>query len=274
MSNKNIYKITIFLGMLLLSVLIYSFDYALGWGMNLMFPNVYFFTTGTGNPGFIPIIWNENGYIEIFQIIILLLTLIILFQCLIRKPRSRTIKNFLLISLIGISYIFFEEMSWGQHFVGFKSPDILLNKNSLFYNKQNEFNIHNISNLFNEIPRAIVLIWCSLSIPIMNLMRYNRNKQLISIIQPDKSLIYLSYTILLISLPDLVINKLDLIENSKLYIFDINGFVKYDLKQLSLSILSLNFIRFSELQELLFYYYFLYHSIFFKKILIIKKDII
>ena len=270
-SNKNIYKITIFLGVLLLSVLIYSFDYALGWGMNLMFPNVYVFTTGTGNSGFIPIIWNENGYIEIIQIIILFLTLIILFQCLVRKPKSRTTKIFLLISFIGISYIFFEEISWGQHFIGFKSPDILLNKSSLFYNKQNEFNIHNISNLFNEIPRALVLIWCSMSVPIMNLIKYDGNKQLVNIIQPDKSLIYLSYTILLISLPDLVINKLDLIENSKLFIFDKNSFVEYDLIQLSLSILSLNFIRFSELQELLFYYYFLYHSIFFKKILIIKK---
>ena len=271
-SNKNIYKITIFLGVLLLSALIYSFDYALGWGMNLMFPNVYVFTTGTGNSGFIPIIWNENGYIEIIQIIILFLTLIVLFQCLVSKPKSRTTKIFLLISFIGISYIFFEEISWGQHFIEFKSPDILLNKSSLFYNKQNEFNIHNISNLFNEVPRALVLIWCSMSVPIMNLIKYDGNKQLVNIIQPDKSLIYLSYTILLISLPDLVINKLDLIENSKLFIFDKkNSFVKYDLIQLSLSILSLNFIRFSELQELLFYYYFLYHSIFFKKILIIKK---
>ena len=110
-----------------------------------------------------------------------------------------------------------------------------------------------------------------MSVPIMNLIKYDGNKQLVNIIQPDKSLIYLSYTILLISLPDLVINKLDLIENSELFIFDKNSFVEYNLIQLSLSILSLNFIRFSELQELLFYYYFLYHSIFFKKILIIKK---
>ena len=92
----------------------------------------------------------------------------------------------MLISFIGISYIFFEEISWGQHFIEFKSPDILLNKSSLFYNKQNEFNLHNISNLFNEVPRALVLIWCSMSVPIMNLIKYDGNKQLVNIIQPDK----------------------------------------------------------------------------------------
>ena len=177
----------------------------------------------------------------------------------------------MILNIVGISYIFFEEISWGQHFFNYKSPEIFLNKNSLFYNRQGEFNLHNISNMFNEIPRALILIWCSLSIPILRLMNYSKNIDLNIVIEPNKNLINLSYLILFISLPDLIINKFDLIDNSKLFIFDENGFIKYDTRQLVLTILSFNFIRFSELQELLIFYYFLSHSIFLKKILLIRK---
>ena len=51
-SEKNFNNLTKTLGLALLILLIYSFDYALGWGMNLMFPNIYFFTIGTGNSGY------------------------------------------------------------------------------------------------------------------------------------------------------------------------------------------------------------------------------
>ena len=269
-SEKNFNNLTKTLGLALLILLIYSFDYALGWGMNLMFPNIYFFTIGSGNSGYHPFMWNENGIIETIQIVILFLTIILLVQILINKQKSKKIKQFVLLSFFGVSYIFLEEISWGQHFFHFESPNILTNENSLLFNKQGEFNLHNISNLFNEIPRSLILIWCSLSIPLLKIMKFNKNHNFKLIIQPNKNLAYLSYTILLISLPDLIINKLDLINNSKLFIFDSNGFVKYDLYQLIMSTVSFNFIRFSELQELLFFYYFLSHSFFLKKVLLNK----
>ena len=75
-----------------------------------------------------------------------------------------------MVNILGISYIFFEEISYGQHIFNYKSPDIFLNKEGFLYNKQGEFNIHNISNLFNEIPRTLILIWCCLSIPIIRFL--------------------------------------------------------------------------------------------------------
>ena len=259
-------------GLLLLLLLIYSFDYSLGWGMNLMFPNIYFFTYGVGNSGFNPIFWIENGIIEISQVIILIMTLLVLIKIYYEKKfKSKLINFFLIIKIIGITYIFLEEISWGQHFIKFESPKLFLNKESFFYNKQGEFNLHNMSNLFNEVPRALILIWCSLSIPIFKFFNNSKINDLRVIIEPNKNLLILSYIILLISIPDLIINKLDLIDNSKLFIFNDNGFERYGLFQLSLSIISFNFIRFSELQELLFFYYFLWHSIFLKNKLKFKN---
>lgn len=266
-------KLNLYLLVILLIFLIYSFDYSLGWGMNLMYPNIYFFTIGTGNSGYNPFIWNENGLIENVQAIILFITILLLtYLYFAKKNISNLLKNFLIINIIGISYIFLEEISWGQHFFNYKSPEIFLDKKNFFYNKQGEFNLHNISNLFNEIPRALILIWCALSIPIIRALNYTKINDLNIIIEPDRNLINLSYLILCISLPDLIINKFDLIDNSKLFIFDENGFVKYNLYQLLLSILSFNYIRFSELQELLIFYYFFSHSIFLKNIIIKKRD--
>ena len=257
---------------ILIIFLIYSFDYSLGWGMNLMFPNIYFFTFGTGNSGYNSFIWNESGLIENLQVIILFITLIQLSFLYFRTKKTFDLfKYFIVINIIGITYIFLEEISWGQHFFNYNSPTILLNKESFLYNKQGEFNIHNISNLFNEIPRTLILIWCCFSIPILRFINYSKYYDLNLIIEPNKNLINLSYLILLISLPDLIINKLDLIDNSKLFIFNENQFVKYDAYQLILSILTFNFIRFSELQELLIFYYFLSHTIFLKNSLLKRK---
>jgi len=253
---------------LLLLLLIYSFDYSLGWGMNLMFPKIYFFTFGLGNQGWNPFIWQENGLIEILQIIILFVTLSILIKLYLNKNfKSKFIKVFLVIEIIGISYIFFEEISWGQHFVKFKTPELFLNKDSFLYNKQEEFNLHNASNLFNELPRSLILIWCSLSILIYKSINSLKISNFAIIIEPNKNLLILSYIILILSIPDLIVNKLDLIDNSKLFIFNNDDFEKYNLYQLFLSIVSFNFIRFSELQELLFYYYFFWHTIFFRNTL-------
>lgn len=94
-------------GSFLLLLLIYSFDFSLGWGMNLMFPNIYIFTHGVGNQGFSPLIWMENGIIETSQVIILMLTLLLLVNLYFtKKTTSKLINVFLIIKIIGITYIF------------------------------------------------------------------------------------------------------------------------------------------------------------------------
>lgn len=267
LEKKFFLSIKIFLSLLLL-LLVYSFDYSLGWGMNLMFPKQYFFTNGVGNQGWDLTIWQENGIIEMLQNIILFVTLFILIKIYWKnKIKSKLIKIFLIIKIIGITYIFFEEISWGQHFIGFKTPEFLLNKEVFFYNKQGEFNLHNTSNLFNELPRSLILIWCALSILILRFFNLSKNIDLRIIVEPNKNLVVLSYLILIVSIPDFIVNKLDLIDNSKLFIYNNGVFEKYDLFQLFLSVITFNFLRFSELQELLFFYYFFWHIIFFQSYL-------
>ncbi|MDB9979148.1 hypothetical protein OAD70_02630 [Candidatus Pelagibacter sp.] len=270
--EKKFYTYNKFFGLLLSLLLLYCFDYSLGWGMNLMFPNIYFFTYGIGDQGFNSILWQENGIVETFQVIILVVTLGILIKLFFKRKNflSKLIKIFLFLKIIGITYIFFEELSWGQHLIKFDSPKILLNEESLFYNEQKEFNLHNMSNLFNEVPRALILIWCSLSIIIMKFFNYPKSNDLRLIVEPNKNLLILSYVILVFTIPDLILNKFDLIDSSKLFIFNNNGFERYDLFQLFISVASFNFIRFSELQEFFFYYYFFWHSIFLKNALEIK----
>ena len=153
MKIKNKFKkINLLFFVILLIFLLYSFDYSLGWGMNLMLPEIYLFTNGTGNSGYHPFIWNESGFIENIQALILFLTILqLIFLFFLKKNVSLLLRYFMILNIVGISYIFFEEISWGQHFFNYKSPEIFLNKNSLFYNRQGEFNLHNISNMFNEI---------------------------------------------------------------------------------------------------------------------------
>lgn len=262
--KKFLFHIKILL-ILLILLLIYSFDYSLGWGMNLMFPKIYFFTYGVGNQGWNLLIWSENGVIETLQIIILFITLLILINLYLNKNlKSKLINVFLLIEIIGITYIFFEEISWGQHFIKFKTPELFLDKSSFLFNKQEEFNLHNTSNLFNELPRSLILIWCSLSILLYRAINTLKISNFAIIIEPNKKLLILSYIILTLSVPDLIVNKLELIDNSKLFIFNDNNFERYNLYQLFLSVITFNFVRFSELQELLFYYYFFWHTVFFK----------
>ena len=254
-------------------LLLYSFDYSLGWGLNLIFPKVYFFTLGTGNNGFNPIVWNENGLVETVQIIIIFSTLYILFNLILKKKYSKIINILIIFQFLGLFYIGFEEISWGQNLIKFDSPEFFLDENSIFFNKQEEFNLHNTSNIFNEIPRAFVILWCTLSIPILKLINLKNKSDLAIFIKPSDKLFNLSILILFLSIPDLIINKFDLIDNSKLFIFNNDGFEKYDLLQFFLNFISLNYVRFSELQELLIYNYFLWHSIFLTRLISVKSSI-
>ena len=266
--EKKIRKTTLIFGIFLLIILFYSFDYSFGWGMKKMYPDIYIFSISKGNSGPPMIIWNENGLVENIQAILLLITVFILIRIVKEKKHINKITTiFVFINIFFISFIFFEEISWGQHFLKFETPSIFIEKNSFLYNKQQELNLHNMSSLFNEIPRNLVLIWCSLSIPILRLFKLEKFGYLKTIIEPNKNLIYLSLFILIISFQEALIDKLELFDGSKLYIMNDGIFERFNNKQLILNIISFKFIRFSELQELLFFYYFLCHSLFLKKLL-------
>tara|TARA_B100000965_G_C19577000_1_gene751763 strand:+ start:49 stop:981 length:933 start_codon:yes stop_codon:yes gene_type:complete len=201
--------------------------------------------------------WSENGFIENLQVLFLFISIILLIKINL-QTKIKFINFFLTFKVFFLIYYLGEEISWGQHFFEFKTPEILMSLNN-----QNETNLHNISNLFDQLPRGLVFIWCSLSIILVKIIekKINFNSNLKKLIVPNIKLIYVSFFLLILSAPDIVIDKLNLHPGY----FDhetntnLSGAVNiYD-------VISLNFVRFSELQELVFCFYFLLYSIYLYK---------
>ena len=212
--------------------------------------------------GYNPIIWNENKIIETLQCIFLFLTSIYLFKIfnLKKKINDKIFFNLLKLFFIFILYFFFEEISWGQHIFKWDSNSFFLK-----YNNQGETNLHNISNLFNQLPRALLSLWCGLSFLIFKFSKkFNFKKIYSEFIFPNKNLKYISYLTLLFILPDLIIDKFGFHPGySPIPTININIVEIYDF-------FSFNFIRLSEFQELIFAYYLFNHSYFVKQNMNIK----
>ncbi len=199
--------------------------------------------------------WQENGFVENLQSILLFLSIILIIKYRKIYKGNFLIRIFLNIYLIGLIYYFGEEISWGQHFFRWETPEFFEN-----YNNQNETNIHNISNLFDQLPRTLVLLWCLITAPVtIIIQKYIKiNKDILYIFCPDRKLLIISITLFFFVIPDLLIDKFGLHpgwvnENGPLDNFS----YFYD-------VISFNFIRLSELHELIFSYYFLVYSNSFK----------
>ncbi|MGR8947606.1 MAG: hypothetical protein ACU84Q_06125 [Gammaproteobacteria bacterium] len=70
-------------------------------------------------------------------------------------PRvGRREKVWYLLVTLGCFYFAGEELSWGQHFFGWGTPEYLEQ-----INDQEETNIHNISSWFDQKPRLLLELW-------------------------------------------------------------------------------------------------------------------
>jgi hypothetical protein len=60
------------------------------------------------------------------------------------------------VGLVTLACVYFagEELSWGQHLVGWVTPEVLMDLND-----QGETNIHNISSWFDQKPRLLLELW-------------------------------------------------------------------------------------------------------------------
>ena len=212
--------------------------------------------------GFNPYIWNENRIVEIIQTIFLFFTIIV-FINIIKFTRSKISNNLfiymLYLYLFCILYFFFEEISWGQHIFKWESTNFFL-----INNNQGETNIHNISNLFDQLPRGFLFIWCAFPFLIQKLLKIiNINEIYSRFIYPKKELKYLSLIIIVFFLPDFIIDKMNLHPGHGIDTIGINKSDIYDF-------ISFQFIRLSEYQELLFTFYLFNHALFFKKYIYFK----
>ncbi len=270
MKLYNVYKYSnVILILFIVCLLIQGFDQSFGWGLNKIYPKIYFVTYGTKSEGWNEFIWFENGLVETLQIIILTITILALLNFYVLKREyinSQLIKKFIIIEILGLSYFLFEEISWGQQMLNFDTFKIFLDEDNFFYNHQGETNLHNTSRIFNELPRFLVIIWCSLSIIILRFFKLKKVYKFSTIIMPNIRLIFISYLLLVFILPDLILTKLEMVNHSKLHIFEGGDFKGFDLSVMSKIILSFNFFRLSELQELLFTYYFLWHTFFLRNL--------
>ena len=104
--------------------------------------------------------------------------------------------------------------------------------------------------MFDQLPRSLVFLFCSFNFVfiLINKKFFKSKSQFLSFILPNNNLIFISLLLLLISLPDFLNDKMNL--NLVSYV----GNYKYE-------IITLNYIRLSELQELVFSFYFLNYSL-------------
>lgn len=198
--------------------------------------------------GYNPIIWKESGFVENLQVFFLLLSIsLILFFVKIEYSKLNKVEKILVFFyFLSLTYYLMEEISWGQHIFGWRSPNFFLE-----INHQRETNIHNTSSVFNELPRNLLLIWCSSTFLWIQKIPL-KNRFLQKFIFPNTNLKYISILILFIFLPDFLIKKLDFLS------------VLNEFKTL-IHIITFNFVRLSELEELLFTYYILNHSYYMAK---------
>ncbi len=196
--------------------------------------------------------WGETGFVETTQVILIFFALLLSIYLSI-KFKKKVEKLFLYLLSIGLFYYLGEELSWGQHYLHFETPQFLKSVNN-----QKEFNLHNISNLFDQVPRSIVFIICSFSFlyVLMYQKLFKKKIKYEYFILPNKNLSYLSIILIIISLPNFLDDKFNL----ELYNYFTNIWGIH-LGNKIYELLTLNFIRLSEFQELIFAFYFLNYMI-------------
>lgn len=209
------------------------------------------------------LIWGENGFVETVQITFILFSIIFFFIFL--KIHNTKLKVFdklcVYLYIVGLFYFFFEEISWGQHFFHWETPNYFSQMNH-----QNETNFHNTSNLFNELPRSLLTIWCIIPFISAKLFKVTINNSfLINFYYPSDNLRKISILILIFYIPDFILDGLNIYPEPSKPLGE--HFISEDIKPREIAdLFTFNFIRLSELIELLFCYYILNHSYYlFKK---------
>ncbi len=114
---------------------------------------------------------SEKGYLE-HSTVVLLLPAIVLAGWL--TWHFRTFPNRLVcvwtgLFALGALYFAGEEASWGQHYFGWKTPE-----SWRFLNDQGETNLHNVSGLFDQVPRGLLSLGAAGSIALAWYLRRRR----------------------------------------------------------------------------------------------------
>ena len=221
----------------------------------------YLTSTSCKDVDFLRNFLQENGFIENIQSLALIAAIIIFLSVIKLAKTKKIIKIFIYLKILALIYYLGEEISWGQHFFKWNTPDLF---NEI--NNQKETNLHNISNLLDQLPRSLVVLWCGF-IPIIFYFlkkKINFKSHINLIILPNIKLLVVSIIFLFFFFPDFIVDKANLHPG-----WHIDG---QDIKEARIyDILTFNFLeRLSEIHELIFCFYFLIYALSFKDT--IKND--
>ena len=106
-----------------------------------------------GEERWLRLMTEETGVVEVITVLVLLpavVTGVLIFDRRRELPRGL---GWLMLAG-GLAALFFagEEASWGQHWLGFRTPEAWAK-----INRQGEFNLHNWHNLFNNVLRQTMM---------------------------------------------------------------------------------------------------------------------
>jgi hypothetical protein len=106
-----------------------------------------------GSPATDRVFYGEFGLLENLTVLFLLLGVMAGTRILALDTRSvrGPLKAWVLLIVAGAIYFAGEEISWGQHFFGWGTPEGWAR-----INEQAETNLHNTSALFNQLPRTLL----------------------------------------------------------------------------------------------------------------------
>jgi hypothetical protein len=112
-----------------------------------------------GAPGYVFNQWveSEGGVIENLTVLMLLWAMVLGVGAIRLRnavPRPRMMAAWLALLVVGSFFIAAEEISWGQQWFGWSTPDWIG-----AVNDQGETNLHNTSSWLDQKPRAAFLLW-------------------------------------------------------------------------------------------------------------------
>jgi hypothetical protein len=97
----------------------------------------------------------EGGIIENFTVIVLIPAILIAVYIVLNRSKLPDTRLAIWYGLLGLACLYFagEEASWGQHWFGWQTPEMMGELND-----QGETNLHNMSSWLDQKPRLLVEI--------------------------------------------------------------------------------------------------------------------
>lgn len=130
--------------------------YDLGRGLTLWLPLAFLLVvlvpSAISTEWYMAYLHGELGFVENVQVAVLAAAVFAVLVILARPARlSKGLFLWSFLILLGLVYILGEEISWGQHYFGWSTPE-----EWAAINKQEETNLHNTSSFLNQRPRALL----------------------------------------------------------------------------------------------------------------------